>query len=174
MGFKAHNSKIGPLGMLSIWNWRSLRKRQMQEDPFDLPLFFLLPWNGSSEISHVKNAFFGPEGGRHSYQLQWNFGQEMCIRKLVKPLSSHNIFTICCPSPDSSVLSFLYKASFLCLEASCSGWFFGSSFFCGGSHGHVKIPWKLYAFDLLICLHQVNFQTQPKTLMESRKTFPPL
>lgn len=106
--------------------------------------------------------------------IAMEFGARNVHTQTCKTPSLPITFTICCPSTDSSVLSFLYNASFLCLEASCSGWFFGSSFFCGGSHGHVKIPWKLYAFDLLICPHQVNFQTRPKTLMESRKTFPPL
>lgn len=93
MGFRAHKPKRGPLGTLSILNWRSLRKRQKQEEPSDLPLFSLLPWNGSSEISCVKNAFLGPEGGRHSYQLWWNLGQEMCTHKPCEtPLSPLHLY----------------------------------------------------------------------------------
>ena len=93
MGFRAHNPKRGPLGMLSILNWRSLRKRQKQEEPSDLPLFSLFPWNGSSEISRVKNAFLGPEGRRHSYQLRRNLGQEMCVHKPCEtPLSPWHLY----------------------------------------------------------------------------------
>lgn len=105
MGFKAHNPKIGPLNAEASETEGVSEKDRCRRNPLTF-IFFLLPWNGLSEISHVKTAFFGPEGGRHSYQLQWNLGQEMCIRKLVKPLSSHFIFSICCLSPDSSVLSF--------------------------------------------------------------------
>lgn len=84
MGFRAHNPKIGPLGMLSILNSRSLRKRQEAGGTLWPSVFSLLPWNGSSGISRVKNAFLGPEGWRHSYQLRWNLGQEMCTCKPCK------------------------------------------------------------------------------------------
>lgn len=63
------------------------------------------------------------------------------------------------------------------IKASFSGHFFRSSFSCEGSHEHLKIEKKkLYAFLLLICLCQFNFQIQPETLRWLREThsFPTL
>ena len=97
MGFRAHSPKIGTLGMLSILNSRSLRKTQKQEEPSDLSSSPSFPEMGHLESPCVKNAFLGPEGGRHSYQLRWNLGpvsstQRTFCSLLTIPLHPH----VCC------------------------------------------------------------------------------